>query len=307
LIIFPNKELNFLNKKKYLKPETVARLNSMALRARLIVEGYIIGHHRSPYHGFSVEFAEHKAYGAGDEVRHIDWKLYGKTDRLYVKRYQEETNLRANIILDASNSMTYKSDKISKLQYANSLAAALSYIMINQQDALGLVKFSDKIDCFIQPKSRPSHLNIILNQLNDFESGKNTNIEKVLHEMADRINKRGLIILISDLLDEPKKIMKGLKHFRHKNQEIIVFHLFDRKEIIFDYNTRTKFLDMETGVEIDTEPWNIRNNYVNLINDLQNFYKTQCSNDLIDYIPIITDQNLDLSLTEYIKKRKKLN
>ena len=157
----------------------------MSLRARLIVEGYIIGHHRSPYHGFSVEFAEHKAYGVGDEVRHIDWRLYGKTDRLYVKRYQEETNLRANIILDTSKSMIYKSGKVSKLEYANLLTAALSYLMIHQQDAAGLIKFSDKINSHIQPKSRPSHLNIIMNNLNDIETGNDTKIELVLHEIKN--------------------------------------------------------------------------------------------------------------------------
>ena len=279
----------------------------MALRARLIVEGYIIGYHRSPYHGFSVEFAEHKAYGAGDEIRHIDWRLYGKTDRLYVKRYQEETNLRTNIILDTSSSMIYKSKQVSKLQYANSLTAALSYLMINQQDAAGLIKFSNKIDCFIQPKSKPSHLNILLNQLNDIETGSDTKIEMVLHQMADRINKRGLIILISDLLDDPNEIIKGLKHFRHKNQEVIVFHLLDRKEVNLDFNSRTKFIDMETKLEINTEPWEIRDSYKKLMKKMQSFYKRMCNKNLIDYIPIYTDQNLDLSLTEYLKKRKKLN
>ena len=278
----------------------------MSLRARLIVEGYIIGHHRSPYHGFSVEFAEHKAYGVGDEVRHIDWRLYGKTDRLYVKRYQEETNLRANIILDTSKSMTYNSDKVSKLEYANLLTAALSYLMIHQQDAAGLIKFSNKINSYIRPKSRPSHLNIIMNNLNDLETGNDTKIELVLHEMADRINKRGLVILISDLLDDPNQIMNGLKHFRHKNQEVIVFHLLDRKELTFDFNTRTKFLDMETGEEITTEPWHFRSDYNNLIKDLQNFYRTECRQQRIDYVCLYTDENLDIGITEYLNKRKKL-
>ena len=152
-----NKMAATTDKRKYLQPETVAMLNSMALRARLVVEGYIIGQHRSPYHGFSVEFAEHRAYGPGDEIRHIDWKLYGKTDRLYVKRYEEETNLRAHLILDTSRSMLYSSGGVSKLNYANSLVAALSYLMINQQDAAGLVRFSNKIDSFIPPKSKSSH------------------------------------------------------------------------------------------------------------------------------------------------------
>ena len=295
-----------IDKKKYLQPETVALLNSMSLRARLVVEGYIIGQHRSPYHGFSVEFAEHRSYGPGDEIRHIDWKLFGKTDRLYVKRYEEETNLRAHIVLDTSKSMLYKSGEISKLTYANLLAASLSYLMINQQDAVGLVQFSQQIDSFIPPKSRPSHLSLILGKLDDKKAGNDTKVDIVLHELAERIKKRGVVILISDLLDNPESIMNGLKHFRHQNQEVIVFHLLDRKELEFDFNTRTKFLDMESGEEIITEPWHIRSNYNGLINKLQDQYKNECREHLIDYVPIFTDQSLDLSITEYLKKRSKL-
>ena len=294
------------DKRKYLRPETVALLNSMSLRARLVVEGYIIGHHRSPYHGFSVEFAEHRSYGPGDEIKHIDWKLFGKTDRLYVKRYEEETNLRAHIILDTSKSMLYSSGKVSKLSYANSLAASLSYLMINQQDAVGIAKFSDKIDTFIPPKARPSHLNLILSQLDDRDSGNDTQIGIVLHELADRIKKRGMVILISDLLDKPENIMKGLKHFRHQNQEVIVFHIQDRKESEFDFDTRTKFFDMETGEEIVTEPWHIRSNYNELVSKLESNYKSNCRENLIDYVPLFTDQSLDIGITEYLIKRSKL-
>ncbi len=295
-----------VDKRKYLRPETVALLNSMSLRARLVVEGYIIGHHRSPYHGFSVEFAEHRSYGPGDEIKHIDWKLFGKTDRLYVKRYEEETNLRAHIILDTSKSMLYSSAEVSKLSYANSLAASLSYLMINQQDAVGIPKFSEKIDTFIPPKARPSHLNLILSQLDDKDSGNDTQIGMVLHELADRIKKRGMVILISDLLDKPENIMKGLKHFRHQNQEVIVFHIQDRKESEFDFDTRTKFFDMETGEEIVTEPWHIRSNYNELISKLESNYKSNCRENLIDYVPLFTDQSLDIGITEYLIKRSKL-
>ena len=295
-----------VDKRKYLRPETVALLNSMSLRARLVVEGYIIGHHRSPYHGFSVEFAEHRSYGPGDEIKHIDWKLFGKTDRLYVKRYEEETNLRAHIILDTSKYMLYSSAEVSKLSYANSLAASLSYLMINQQDAVGIAKFSEKIDTFIPPKARPSHLNLILSQLDDKDSGNDTQIGMVLHELADRIKKRGMVILISDLLDKPENVMKGLKHFRHQNQEVIVFHIQDRKESEFDFDTRTKFLDMETGEEIVTEPWHIRSNYNELISKLESNYKSNCRENLIDYVPLFTDQSLDIGITEYLIKRGKL-
>ena len=294
------------NKRKYLKPEIVALLNSMSLRARLVVEGYIIGQHRSPYHGFSVEFAEHRSYGPGDEIRHIDWKLFGKTDRLYVKRYEEETNLQAYVLLDTSKSMLYSSGEVSKLNYANSLVASLTYLMINQQDAAGLVQFSDKINTFIPPRSKPSHLNAILTKLDDENVDNDTRIEPVLHQMADRIKKRGLVILVSDLLDEPEEIMNGLKHFRHNNQEVIVFHILDRKELEFDFNSRTRFLDMESGDEILTEPWHIRSSYTELIIKLQDYYKRECRQQLIDYVPIFTDQYLDKGITEYLNKRKKL-
>ncbi len=295
------------SKKKYLQPETVALLDTMALKAKLVVEGYIIGKHQSPYHGFSVEFAEHRSYETGDEIRHIDWKLFGKTDRLYVKRYQEETNLSSHIILDSSKSMLYTSGNISKLAYANSLVAALSYLMISQQDAVGLVKFSNKINKFLPAKSKPSYLNQILKQLDDRDTDKDTKIESVLHEMAERINKRGLIILFSDLLDEPDDIINGLKHFRHKKQEVIVFHILDRKEFEFDFDTRTQFLDMETGEHIITEPWLIKANYQQIIDDLKIFYKKECQENSIDYVPIYTDETFDKSLTEYLNKRKKLN
>ena len=295
------------DKRKFLRPEIVAQLNSMLLRAKMVVEGSIIGKHRSPYHGFSVEFAEHRSYGFGDEIRHIDWKLFGKTDRLYIKRYEEETNLSAHLILDISNSMLYGSKKITKLKYANSLIASLAYLMINQQDATGLVQFSNKINRFILPKSRPSHLNVILSQLDDNITEPDTDIEPVLHEMAERISKRGLIVLCSDLMDNPEKIINGLKHFRHKKQEVIVFHIFDRKEFEFDFKSRIKFLDMETKQEIDSEPWHIRESYTKLVSDLQKYFRRNCRKNLIDYIPVFTDQSLESCIIEYLNKRKKLS
>ena len=284
----------------------VAMLDSISMRAKMVVEGYIIGQHRSPYHGFSVEFAEHRSYEPGDEVRHIDWKLYGKTNRLYVKRYEEETNLRAHLILDTSKSMDYASGKVSKLQYGSYLLAALSYLMISQQDAAGVVLFDESIKSFIPPKSTPSHLNTLLNVLDVEKPGSDTKIEPVLHEMAERIKKRGLVIIISDLFDEPDSIMNGLKHFRHSKQEVILFHILDRNELEFDFNSRTKFVDMESGEEITTDPWHVKNDYKNLIKNLQDYYKSQCRLNLIDYVPLFTDDSLDKGLNEYFNKRQKL-
>lgn len=286
----------------------VAMLDSISMRAKMIVEGYIIGQHRSPYHGFSVEFAEHRSYEPGDEVRHIDWKLYGKTNRLYVKRYEEETNLRAHLILDTSKSMAYTSGGVSKLEYGSYLLAALSYLMISQQDAAGVVLFDESIRSFVPPKSTPSHLNTLLNVLDVKSPGVDTKIEPVLHEMAERIKKRGLVIIISDLFDEPNNIMNGLKHFRHSKQEVILFHVLDRNELEFDFNTRTrtKFIDMESGEEITTDPWHVQNDYKNLIKGLQDYYKSECRLNLIDYVPLFTDDSLDKGLSEYFNKRKRL-
>ena len=284
----------------------VAMLDSLSMRAKMVVEGYIIGQHRSPYHGFSVEFAEHRSYEPGDEVRHIDWKLYGKTNRLYIKRYEEETNLRAHLILDTSKSMNYTSGKVSKLQYGSYLLAALSYLMIRQQDAAGVVLFDESIRSFIPPKSNPSHLNTLLNVLDVNTPGTDTKIEPVLHEMAERIKKRGLVIIISDLFDEPDNIINGLKHFRHSKQEVILFHILDRNELEFDFNSRTKFVDMESGEELTTDPWHVKNDYKNLIENLQGYYKNQCRLNLIDYVPLFTDDSLDKGLNEYFNKRQKL-
>ena len=298
--------MNYVDKRKYLEPEMVARLSNMSLRARLVVEGYIIGQHKSPFHGFSVEFAEHRAYGPGDEIRHIDWKLYGKTDRFFVKKYEEETNLRSYILLDTSRSMEYKSNKISKLDYGNYLSAALAYLMINQQDGVGLTLFDNQIQTFIPPRSKPSHVNTILTHLDKTGSGKDTDVGIVLHEMAERIKKRGLIILISDLFDETENIINGLKHFRHNKQEIIVFHVMDRKELNFDFSNRTKFKDMETDEQITTEPWKIRKIYQQAIQSYQDELRLRCREQKIDYVPLFTDQNLDLALNEYLKKRQRL-
>ena len=284
----------------------VAMLNSISMKAKLVVEGYIIGQHRSPYHGFSVEFSEHRSYEPGDEVKHIDWKLYGKTNRLYVKRYEEETNLRAHLILDTSKSMSYTSNKVSKLDYGSYLLAALSYLMISQQDAAGVVLFDEKIRSFIPPKSTPSHLNTLLNLLDAPKPGNDTKIESVLHQMAERINKRGLVIIISDLLDDPKNVFKGLKHFRHRKQEVILFHILDRNELEFEFENRTKFVDMESGEEITTDPWHIKNDYKNLILDIQKYYSRNCRLNKIDYVPLYTDDSLDKGLSEYFNKRQRL-
>ncbi|MFQ6612802.1 MAG: DUF58 domain-containing protein [Fidelibacterota bacterium] len=298
--------MTLVDKRKYLDPETVARLANMALRARLVVEGYLIGQHKSPYHGFSVEFAEHRAYGPGDETRHIDWKLFGKTDRYYIKRFEEETNLRSYILLDTSRSMTFSSGKVSKLEYGSYLTAALAYLMLNQRDGIGLVTFDDAIRQFIPPRSTSTHVNTILQKLDTISPGRDTRIQPVLDEMAERIKKRGLVILISDLLDNPDEVISGLRHFRHYKQEIILFHILDRAELDFNFQNRTRFKDLESGLMISTEPWLIRSSYQTALENFQLQYRKHCRKQRIDYVPLITDYPLDLALNEYLRKRQRL-
>jgi len=292
--------------RKYLNPEVVSKLRSMDLRARLVVEGFITGLHKSPYHGFSAEFAEHRQYMPGDEIKHIDWKVYGKTDRFYVKQFEEETNLKSYILLDASASMGYSSTGMSKLQYAAYLAGALSYLMMQQRDAVGLVTFDEKIRRYLPPRSVTTYLNQILTELDKTESSSKTDLAAALHQMADRIKRRGLIILFSDLLDDPQKVSSGLRHFRHKNHEVIVFQILDPLEFSFEFNQDAVFKDMESGEEINTQPWHIRSEYQKQVSEFINTYKKFCREHKIDYVTLNTNENYDRALFEYLLKRKRI-
>ena len=299
-------EATAVDKRKYLDPDTISRLDNMSLRARLVVEGFIIGLHKSPYHGFSVEFAEHRPYIPGDETKHIDWKLYGKTDRFYIKQFEEETNLKSYILLDISSSMEYKSANITKLNYASYLAAALSYLMLKQQDAISLSCFDTEVRNYLPPLAKKSHLNLILATLENLKPGKETEISPLLHQMAEKIKKRGLVILISDLLDNPARVINGLKHFRHKRHEVIVFHIVDPQEINFVFNKQTRFIDLETDEEIVAEPWHIQNAYQSAFSRFVDSYKRDCRSNNIDYVMLTTDKHLDIALSEYLNKRARI-
>ena len=296
-----------MKKNKYLSNEAISKLDNLQIKAKKVVEGFIVGLHKSPYHGFSVEFSDHRSYGPGDEVRHIDWKLWGKTDRFFVKRYEEETNLKAHIIIDQSASMGYSSHSMSKLEYSKILGASFSYMLIKNQDAVGLYMFNSKIKKTIPPRSTRSHLNLILMEMNKIKPRSQTDIAKALHECADKTHKKGLVILISDLMDNPEKILKGLKHLLYKGHEVLVFHVLDPREIDFDFKERVRFKDMESGQEIVTDPRQLKKSYQKQFNKFMNFYKQNCGKNRIDYIPIKTDQPLDTALTEYLAKRQKLN
>ncbi len=292
--------------RKYLKPDVVSKLRSMDIRARMVVEGFMTGLHKSPYHGFSVEFAEHRQYMPGDEIKHVDWKVYGKTNRFYVKQFEEETNLKSYILMDASASMGYSSTGITKFQYASYLAGAFAYLMIRQRDAVGLVIFDNKIRRYLPPRSVSTYLTQIFKELDTTESQSQTDVAMALHQMAERIKRRGLIILFSDLMDDPHKVIQSLKHFRHKKHEVIVFHILDPMEISFEFKQDAVFKDLETGEELNTQAWHIMSDYQAKIKSFVKQYKKTCREHNIDYVPLNTRDPYDRALFEYLLKRKRL-
>ena len=292
--------------RRYLDPEVVSRLKTMEMRARLVVEGFITGLHKSPYHGFSVEFAEHRQYMPGDPIRNIDWKVYAKSDRFFVKEFEEETNLKAYLLLDTSASMRFTSGLITKLEYASYLAAALSFLMLKQRDAVGLVAFDERIRQYIPPRSVGGHLHALLTGLEKLEPSEKTDVPRALHEMAERIKRRGLIIILSDLLDDPTKVLAGLKHFRHRKHEVIVFHILDPFERRFSFPAESIFKDMETGEELSTIPWQVRAEYQKSVAGFITRYSRECRQSLVDYVVVDTSQTYDFALFAYLAKRARL-
>ena len=278
----------------------------MQLRARMVVEGFIVGLHKSPYHGFSVEFAEHRAYMAGDPLRNLDWKLYAKTDRFYVKQYEEETNLKSYLLLDVSNSMNFGTTGLTKFQYASYLAAALSFLMIQQRDAVGLMTYDTDLRAYLPPRSVRTYLNVILSKLESTQPSSRTDIGKNLHAVADRISRRGLIIVLSDLLDDPTNILSGLKHFRHDGHEVLVFHVLDPREIDFAFSGDVRFRDLETQEEMPTQPWHLRQEYRGLMSNFIETLRRGCREDRIDYHLLNTQTNYGDALIRYLNKRMQL-
>ena len=293
--------------RKYLKPDVVARLTNMELVARLVVEGFITGLHKSPYHGFSVEFAEHRQYMPGDEIKHIDWKIYGKTDRYYIKQFEEETNLKAYIVLDASRSMSYSSDgPLTKLQYACYITAALAHLMVQQRDAVGLTTFDEKIRSYMPPHSTKSYLKEILKQLENLEGGNKTGTANALHEIAERIKRRGLVVILSDLFDKPQEVMSAFKHFRHKKNEVVVMQVLDPMERSFAFGLDAVFKDLETSEELMTQPWHIQKSYQQEMKRFIETYKRECRENNIDYVLLDTATPFDVALFEYLHKRQRM-
>lgn len=291
---------------RYIEPTTVAKLGKFNLIAKSVVEGFVTGLHRSPYYGFSVEFTDHREYVPGDNPRDLDWIALARTDRLYIKRYEEETNLKAYILLDTSASMGYKFKGLTKLEYASFLAASLAYLMIRQSDSVGLVTFDTGIKTFIPPHSTTSHLNLLLHKLEEIIPSEKTNTAQAFHEMAEHIKRRGLIIILSDLYDDQPRVVQGLSHFRHKKHEVILFHIFDKAELEFPFQRLSDFVDMETRERLQIDPKYVRDEYIKEIKAFIASYQNECTQKNIDYVLTDTSMPYDLLLTSYLSRRKRI-
>jgi uncharacterized protein (DUF58 family) len=289
--------------RQFLDPAVVARLGTLELKARTIVEGFLSGLHRSPFKGFSVEFAEYRQYIPGDDLATIDWKVYARSDRHYVKKFEEETNLDCHVLLDVSGSMAYGSRGITKHEYAACLAASLGYLMTRQRDAVGLTAFDDRIVASLPPSARPGHLRSLLVTLDRLQTGLKTNVARPLHQLAEALTKRGMIVLISDLLDDPERVIKGLKHFQYRGTDVIVFHLLDPDEIEFPFERPTRFEDLETSEEVMAVPAVVREHYLEAIGALIDRYKRELGASGIDYHLLSTAEPLEMALLAYLSTR----
>lgn len=285
-------------------PRVLTRMKNLSLRARWAVDGVMVGIHPSRAKGFSSEFEGHREYAAGDEVHHIDWKAYGKHDRYYIKEYQEATNLRAYLVVDASASMAYGSDGVSKYEYASTLAASLAYLMLRQQDAVGLILFSQKIERMVPPKAAPGHFWAIVKELESRKPAGQTSGGDVLQELAGSLKRKGLVILVSDLLDEPVKVLRGLKQLRSRGSDVLVFHLLDRDELEFPFEQPVIFQDLEEDLRLPTDPQSIRAAYLRTLQALLEEYERVCAAHRIDYNLFPTSTDLDKALTRYLTWRK---
>jgi uncharacterized protein (DUF58 family) len=293
------------NNPKFLDPQTLAKLQGLELRARSIVEGYVSGVHRSPYHGFSIEFAEHREYSQGDDLRYVDWKVFGKTDKFYLKQYEEETNLVSYMLLDISESMRYQSADapLSKLEYAQCVAASLSYLILQQQDSVGMVTFDKEIRALIRASSNPSHFKQLLYVMENAAPERKTRTGPIFHDLAERLKRRGLVLVLSDLFDDVPSMMAGLKHFRHRRHEVVVFHVLDPAELDFRFRQTTLFRGLEEMPDVLTDPQSLRQAYLDEFGKFQQAVKKGCRAQNIDYVLLRTDQSLEIALSSYLASR----
>jgi uncharacterized protein (DUF58 family) len=291
---------------KYLRPEVIRQVARLDLRARFIVEGFLAGLHASPYHGFSVEFSEHRKYVPGDDLKDLDWNIYAKTDRYYVKKFQAETNLTGYLVMDLSASMAYTyRQELTKFEYAICLAAALGYLMIHQQDPVGLVTFDTRIQASLPPRSKRTHLGNILGVLANLRPTGQTEIAGCLHQLASMIHSRSLIMLFSDLLAEPGPVLESLHHLRHRGHEVILFHILDEAEAHFPFEGIIEFQDVEEDRRLTLDARGMRQDYLGALRQFQEQYRAECARANIDYVPMDTSVSFDRALMEYLLQRQR--
>jgi uncharacterized protein (DUF58 family) len=286
-----------------LPPEAIARIARLEVLARNVVEGFLSGLHRSPYFGQSVEFAQHREYAPGDDIRRIDWKVWSKTDRYYIKQYEEETNLRTTVLVDLSESMQFGSHALSKYEYACRIAASLSYLLIRQQDSVGLITFDNAIRSTIPPSSKQIHLQAILSALDIQKPAKKTDMQSLLTKVADQQTRRGLIVLVSDLLVDRVGLFKGLKLLRTRGHDVMVFHVMDDEELDFNYSGTTKFEGMEEMGDLICDPRSLRDGYLEALRAYLDEVRRHCAKQMIDYQTIRTSEHLDAVLAHYLTHR----
>ncbi len=292
---------------RFLEPHALARVRNLSVVARGVVEGFISGLHSSPYKGFSVEFAEHREYTPGDDPRHLDYKMLARTDRLYVKQFEEETNMRVQILLDTSGSMAYRHEGgLTKLEYGSYLTAVLSYLMIRQQDSVGLTTFDTEVRLDMPARASPRHFHEMMQQLEAVEPGEPTRIGTTLHKLANRFKRRGLIVLVSDLYDEAEEVIRALHHFRHRRHELILFHVFDKAEIEFPFRDVIAFHDLETDERLMVDAPYVRDVYREQIEAFIAGYRQACAEMQTDYVMTDTSVPYDFLLSRYLSKRNRL-
>jgi uncharacterized protein (DUF58 family) len=289
---------------RFLDPGVIARLGTMELKARTVVEGFLSGLHRSPYKGFSVEFAEYRQYLPGDDLNTLDWKVYARTDRHYVKKFEEETNLECHVLLDLSASMAYRgAAPMSKLDYGSVLAGSLAFLMNRQRDATGLIAFDEQIRFRLPAAARPGHLHALLLALERLKPGARSNVGRPLHQLAEALLKRSLIVLISDLLDDPEPVIKGLKHLKFRGTDVVVFQVLDPHELTFPFKGAARFKDVETAEEVVADSGRARTEYLRELAGLTLRYDRELRGAGIDYVQLDTAQPLDFALLAYLSAR----
>jgi len=287
----------------FLDPSVLAGLSNLEMRARVAVEGFLSGLHKSPARGFSVEFNDYRHYYPGDDMRHVDWRLYARSEKFYVKQYEDETNVRCVILLDCSASMAYGTGAFTKLQYGVTLASALSYFIMRQRDAVGLIVFDEEIREFIPAKCRQMHLMRILRTLAKVENGAGTDVVKPLTDLAMSLRKKSFVVLITDLLDDEKRVIRTLRNLRAMGHDVIAFQIMDHAELEFPFTEATEFIDMENSESFITSPVAIRESYLRHVNEFLDYCRKQCQGSGVDYCLMDTAQPLDQALSAYMMRR----